>query len=55
MDKALAVRTHQEMLDVLMDTKSTGPDIHYFMIRGGTEKRNITIWQNGFKVLHIMW
>ncbi|MBP6060489.1 MAG: hypothetical protein KA515_00575 [Candidatus Pacebacteria bacterium] len=47
MDKALAVRTHQEMLDVLMDTKSTGPDIHYFMIRGGTEKRNITIWQNG--------
>ena len=35
------------MLDVLMDPKSAGPDVHYFMIRGGTERKNITIWQSG--------
>jgi len=35
------------MLDVLMDPKSTGPDIHYYMIRGGSEKKNITIWESG--------
>jgi oxalate decarboxylase/phosphoglucose isomerase-like protein (cupin superfamily) len=35
------------MLDVLMDPKSAGPDVHYFMIRGGSERKNITVWQSG--------
>lgn len=47
MDKAFAIRTHKEMQDVLMDPKSTGPDEHYFMIRGGSKRKNITIWQSG--------
>jgi len=47
MDKAFAVRTQEEMLDVLMTPESSGPDVHYFMIRGGSEKKNITIWQAG--------
>lgn len=48
MDKAFAVRTHGEMRDVLMDMNSSGPEVHYYMIRGGTDKRNITIWESGF-------
>ncbi|MEK7140434.1 MAG: glucose-6-phosphate isomerase family protein [Patescibacteria group bacterium] len=35
------------MLDVLMSPDSAGPDAHYFMIRGGSEKKNITVWQSG--------
>ncbi|MDP2788678.1 MAG: glucose-6-phosphate isomerase family protein [bacterium] len=35
------------MLDVLMDPKSLSPDVHYFMIRGGSEKKNITVWESG--------
>lgn len=30
-----------------MSPESAGPDIHYFMIRGGSERKNITIWQSG--------
>ena len=41
------MRTHKEMLDVLMDPKSPGPEAHYFLIRGGSEKKNITVWQSG--------
>lgn len=47
MNNAFAERSHKEMLDVLMDPKSTGPDVHYFMIRGGSERKNITVWQSG--------
>ncbi len=47
MIKAFAERTHEKMKDVLMDPKASGPDIHYYMIRGGVEKRNITIWESG--------
>jgi oxalate decarboxylase/phosphoglucose isomerase-like protein (cupin superfamily) len=47
MNETFAQRTHKEMLDVLMDPESAGPDIHYFMIRGGSEKRNITVWESG--------
>src|SRR3989338_5955071 len=42
-----AARTHEKMKDVLMDPKATGPAIHYHMIRGGSNKRNITIWETG--------
>jgi len=45
--KSYASRSHVEMQDVLMDPTSTGPEIHYYMIRGGTDKTNITVWENG--------
>ncbi len=47
MNDAFALRTHKEMIDVLMDPKAIDPDVHYFMIRGGSEKKNITVWQSG--------
>jgi glucose-6-phosphate isomerase, archaeal len=43
----LAVRTHREMLPVLMDSKASGPEVHYWMIRGGSEKKNVTVWEAG--------
>ena len=35
------------MKDVLMNPEANGPDIHYYMIRGGSEKKNITVWETG--------
>jgi oxalate decarboxylase/phosphoglucose isomerase-like protein (cupin superfamily) len=35
------------MMDVLRDTTASGPAIHYYMIRGGADKKNITIWEPG--------
>src|SRR3989338_3664301 len=43
----LAVRTHEKMKDVLMNPEAAGPAVHYYMIRGGSEKRNITVWETG--------
>src|SRR3989338_3383404 len=43
----LAVRTHEKMKEVLMNPDATGPDVHYYMIRGGKDKRNITVWESG--------
>lgn len=43
----LALRSDKEMKDVLMDPEASGPPIHYYMIRGGTDKRNITVWTPG--------
>ncbi len=45
--KSYASRSHEEMKDVLMDPTVAGPDIHYYMIRGGTDRTNITVWENG--------
>ena len=42
-----AARTHEKMKDVLMNPAAPGPAIHYYMIRGGSQKRNITIWEAG--------
>jgi glucose-6-phosphate isomerase len=42
-----AARTHEKMLDVLMRPDAPGPEIHYYMIRGGTNKKNITVWETG--------
>ena len=42
-----APRTHEKMQDVLMDPKGAGPAFHYYMIRGGSEQRNITVWEPG--------
>lgn len=30
-----------------MDPQGKGPAIHYYMIRGGSKKRNITVWESG--------
>ncbi len=40
-------KTHEKMMDVLMDPKGNGPEIHYHMIRGGKNQRNITILEPG--------
>lgn len=43
----LALRPHDKMKDVLMDPNSEGPNVHYYMIRGGRDMRNITVWEPG--------
>ncbi len=45
--KPLAQRTHEEMKPVLMNPEAPGPEIHYYMIRGGVDKKNITVWETG--------
>lgn len=45
--EAYASRPHEKMKEVLMDPRAPGPFIHYYMIRGGSKKRNITIWESG--------
>lgn len=30
-----------------MDPHGVGPAIHYYMIRGGSDQRNITVWETG--------
>jgi glucose-6-phosphate isomerase, archaeal len=47
MIKPFGARTHKEMKDVLMKPDSEGPEIHYYMIRGGSDKTNITVWESG--------
>ena len=47
MEKPFAARTQEKMKDVLMDPSATGPEIHYYMIRGGKEKLNITTMETG--------
>jgi glucose-6-phosphate isomerase len=42
-----ASRTHEQMKDVLMDASASGPAIHYYMVRGGSKKRNITVLESG--------
>lgn len=45
--KHYAPRTHEKMKEVLMDPDGKGPDIHYYMIRGGVDQKNITLWEPG--------
>lgn len=47
MIKPFAERTHEKMKEVLMNNEESGPEIHYYMIRGGSDKRNITVWEPG--------
>jgi oxalate decarboxylase/phosphoglucose isomerase-like protein (cupin superfamily) len=47
MIESYAGRTHEKMKEVLMDPSASGPQIHYYMIRGGSNKRNITVWEPG--------
>ncbi len=45
--KPFAQRSHEDMKDVLMHPDAQGPEIHYYMIRGGVDKTNITVWETG--------
>jgi glucose-6-phosphate isomerase, archaeal len=45
--KHYAARTYEKMQEVLMDPTAPGPQIQYHMVRGGTNQRNITIWEPG--------
>lgn len=45
--KHYASRTHEKMQDVLMDPNGVGPAVHYYMIRGGSDQKNITVWEPG--------
>jgi len=45
--KHYASRSHEKMKEVLMDANAPGPAVHYYMIRGGTPLRNITVWEPG--------
>jgi glucose-6-phosphate isomerase len=46
-EEHLATRPHEKMKDVLMDPNASGPPIHYYMIRGGSDRRNVTVWESG--------
>ena len=45
--KHYAPRTHEKMKEVLMNPNAPGPAIHYYMIRGGVDQKNITVWEQG--------
>ena len=45
--KHYAAREHVKMTDVLMDPSGVGPAIHYYMLRGGVDQKNITVWEPG--------
>ena len=45
--KPFAVRTHEQMKEVLMSPELSGPEIHYYMIRSGIDKKNITVLETG--------
>lgn len=45
--KHFASRSHEKMKEVLMDPNGVGPGIHYYMIRGGVDQKNITVWEPG--------
>lgn len=42
-----AARTQEKMRDVLKSPEAEGPAIHYYMIRGGSAKRNVTVLEAG--------
>ena len=42
-----AERSHKKMSEVLLSPKNLGPKIHYFMIRGGKSKTNLTVLEPG--------
>ena len=45
--KHYAARSHAAMIEVLMNPDAPGPAVHYYMIRGGSHQRNITVWEPG--------
>lgn len=47
MFKLFAARDNEKMKEVLMNEEFAGPEVHYYMIRGGKDKTNITVWETG--------
>jgi oxalate decarboxylase/phosphoglucose isomerase-like protein (cupin superfamily) len=47
MFKPLAERDNEKMKEVLLNPNAEAPAVHYYMIRGGKEKTNITVWECG--------
>lgn len=45
--KPFADRPHEKMQEVLMHPEAEGPEIHYYMVRGGLQKKNVTVWETG--------
>lgn len=45
--KPFAQRSHEKMQEVLMHPEEKGPEVHYYMIRGGDMKKNVTVWETG--------
>jgi glucose-6-phosphate isomerase, archaeal len=45
--KHYAARPQEKMREVLMHPDADAPAIHYYMIRGGKDQRNITVWEPG--------
>jgi glucose-6-phosphate isomerase, archaeal len=45
--KHYAPRINEKMKEVLMDPSGASPAVHYYMIRGGSEQKNITVWEPG--------
>ena len=45
--KHYTARTDEKMKEVLMDPNGVGPAFHYYMIRGGVDQKNITVWEPG--------
>lgn len=45
--KTFASRSHEEMKEVLLHPDASGPEVHYHMMRGDVEDRNITVWESG--------
>ena len=43
----LVTRRHEDMKDVLKGPNLDGPEIHYYMIRGGIDKANTTVLESG--------
>ena len=43
----LALREHEKMQEVLKNPEAEGPHVHYYMIRGGSDMRNVTVWEPG--------
>lgn len=45
--KHYAPRTAEKMQEVLMTPDAPSPNYHYYMIRGGSDQTNITVWEPG--------
>lgn len=45
--KHFASRPQEKMKEVLMNPDANGPSVHYYMVRGGSHQKNVTIWEPG--------
>lgn len=45
--KHLATRTQEAMRPVMMTPDADGPAVWYYMIRGGKDQHNVTVWEPG--------